>query len=210
MSLISRPSVWMVLSGLFFITLFTSPGVHATIIPGITDPSVPQFVHNVKVRANRGNWTISTNDGNRAFTFNDGAGNIWDGDGFKYNFTASFDMDTGAFQGGSVSIQGSIAGLGITDKKTFLMSADLVSFGFNAGTNLVGFNTANIVCDPGLGVYCTTSESVFLELDSIFGGDPTARFQTTATAYTSVPLPAAAWLFLSGAGLLGAAVRRRD
>jgi hypothetical protein len=189
-------------ASLLFITSFAASNAYAgVLIPDITDPSLPQFVQSVKINANNGSWSASANNGLKDFTFNDGTNPIWNGDGYKFNFSAQFDKKTGDFIDGSMSIQGAIPGLGITDKKTVLMSADLTSFGW-AG-NYVGFNTANIFCDAGLGVPCTPAESIIFTLDSIFSGDPTARLHTTALAVTSVPLPAAVWLFGSGLGLLG-------
>jgi hypothetical protein len=187
----------------------TGSSAYASIVPGITDPSLPQFSHNVKLSGNKGSWTARTNNGNKAFTFNDGT--IWNGDGFKFNFSATFDKTTGDFDSGSMSIQGSIPDLGITDKKTVLMSADLSSFGYLPNSNLLGFNTMNIVCDPGLGVPCTSAESIIFEMGMTLGAtfDPLSRIKTTAIATTSVPLPAAVWLFGSGLGLIGGIAKRR-
>ena len=69
----------------------------------------------------------------------------------------------------------------------------------------------NIVCDPGLGVPCTTAESVIFNLGMMLGTtfDPLSHFNTTAIATTSVPVPAAVWLFGSGLGLMGVIAKRR-
>lgn len=204
-------ATWLSVIGVLLVAAMTSSSAYAaTIIPGITDPSLPQFKHSVKLTANNGSWTAKTNNGNKAFTFNDGT-NIWGGDGFKFNFSANFDKQTGVFDGGNISIQGTIPDLGITDKMTVLMSADLSSFGYLPNSSLLGFNTANIVCDPGLGVRCTKAESVVFELGMDIGAtfDPLAKLHTTAIATTSVPVPAAVWLFGSGLGLLGVIAKRK-
>ena len=207
---ITKITAWAAGTGFLLMALLASSSANAgVLVPGITDPSTPQFQHNVKIRANRGSWTLQTNNGLKDFTFNDGTNPIWNGDGFKYNFSAKFDQNSGVFLSGSMSIEGSIAGLGIMDKKTTLMSADLTSFGFNAGGSILGFNTTNIVCDAGLGVNCTMSESVLLFVDDLFNGDTLGRYHTTALAITSVPVPAAVWLFGSGLGFMGVIARRR-
>ena len=208
--LATKLATWLAVTSVLLITTVASSSVYASIIPGITDPSLPQFKHNVKLQANNGSWSAKTNNGNKAFTFNDGT-TIWNGDGFKFNFSATFNKNTGIFDSGSMSIQGTIPGLGITDKMTVLMSADLSSFGYLPNSSLLGFNTSNIICDPGLGVTCTTAESVFFDLGMSWGAtfDPLSHINTTAIATTSVPLPAAVWLFGTGLGFMGTIARRR-
>jgi hypothetical protein len=103
-------------------------------------------------------------------------------------------------------IEGTIPLLGITTD-TILMTADLTSFGTDGGM-WVGFNTTNIVCSSLLGVTCSTSESVVFYLDSLFQG-VTAAARYSASAITTVPLPAAVWLFGSGLMCLIGAARRR-
>jgi hypothetical protein len=201
---------WLAATGLLLITTLTSSAAYAVLIPGIIDPSIPAFSHSAKIRTNKGVWTGATNNGHKDLTFTTSSG-AYIGEIFKFNFTATFN-DAGVFQSGSMSIQGSIAALGITDKKTVLVSADLISFNDNG--QLAGFNTDNIVCNSTLemmtGLTCTTSESVIFTFAGTYPGDPAAKFNATASSViTSVPIPAAVWLFGSGLGLIGAVARRR-
>jgi hypothetical protein len=56
-------------------------------------------------------------------------------------------------------------------------------------------------------VQCTLNESVYIELDEAFSGQfsdyKINKFRTNGFAITTVPIPAAAWLFGSALGLLG-------
>ena len=112
---------------------------------------------------------------------------------------------------GKIKISGKIDDLGI---KGTLMTADLEG-AWDADGSLIGFNTMNIQCNDAINAYlggggCTTNEVIYLNLLEAIGPDAGARkIKTAGIAVTSVPLPAAAWLF--GSGLLGliAMARRR-
>jgi hypothetical protein len=109
---------------------------------------------------------------------------------------------------GKIKITGSIDDLGI---KGTLMTADLKGTWGSDGT-LIGFDTTNIQCNEAIDAYvghCTTEEVIYLNLLDAIGPDAGARkIKTAGVAVTSVPVPAAAWLF--GSGLLGLiAVSRR-
>jgi hypothetical protein len=91
------------------------------------------------------------------------------------------------------------------------MTADLNGVWDSDGT-LIGFNTENIQCNDVIDAYvggCTTDEVIYFSLLDAIGPDAGARkIKTSGIAVTSVPVPAAAWLF--GSGLLGLiAVSRR-
>ena len=206
MSIRNTLTTWLALAGVLLITSFANSSAYADLVPGITNPSLPQFRNDFSLRANKGNWTLQGRDD---FRFLDGTNPTWQGIDSKFKLTAKFDK-AGNFSSGDMTIQGAIPDLGITDKNTLLMSADLTSFGWD-GQKTVGFNTTNIICDAGLGVHCTNSESMILVLDELFGGDVNGKYnKVTGYALTSVPLPAAVWLFGTGLGLIiGMTARRR-
>ena len=211
---INKITAWLAGSGFLLVASFACTGANAgVLVPGIVDPSLPQFQHNVKIRANRGSWTMQTNNGLKDFSLIGNDETVYAGDGFKYNFSAQFDEFGGV--SGTMSIQGAMLDtnlFGNLDKKTTLMSADITDFGFGGGGSILGFTTDNIDCHAAIVAVvgpCTVSESIILHVDDIFGGDVNARYQTTAVAITSVPVPAAVWLFGSGIGLMGVIARRR-
>jgi hypothetical protein len=88
------------------------------------------------------------------------------------------------------------------------MSADLTSANLVDDPYLWGFNTTNIWCSPELLLECTMSESVYVALSNAFSGDFGRNFVSMGIAITTVPVPAAIWLFGSALGLLGWARRR--
>jgi hypothetical protein len=130
-------------------------------------------------------------------------------DNTKVNLKAK--MKNGDFSG-TLSIKGKMKDLGI-NKQRKLLEADLISID-HLGP-LVGFDTANIVCDQmiidAIG-NCSTSESVYLSLiEDITAAidDGATKIKTAGVMVTTVPVPAAAWLFASGLlGLVGMARRR--
>jgi hypothetical protein len=132
---------------------------------------------------------------------------------FKFDFKEKLDKKTGewVFSKGDVSIFGYTGITGIAPVE--LMSADLTGeWGFSNDGKLIGFNTTGIVCDPVISAwvgFCTTDEVVYFSLDNVFSGTD-GDFSSSGMAYTSVPLPAAVWLFGSGLlGLAGIARRRK-
>ncbi len=104
---------------------------------------------------------------------------------------------------GSIRIKGVIPDLNINSRQT-LMTADLTGV-WNSTGQLIGFNTMNIQCNAAINAVaqCTTAEVIYLSQlkDSLDLGGSMGKFKTTGLAVTSVPVPAAAWLF--GSGLIG-------
>jgi hypothetical protein len=180
----------------------------ALVLPGITPSGHPAFGNGVKVALNPNNGTIkATGRKNFLLALDDSGSNVLQGTSGAYSLQVNFDKNTREFMGGSVSLKGAIDALGIS-KNTLLMSADITGFNILSDQMLWGFNTTNIFCSPELQLNCTNSESVYIELDSAFNGLFERNFRTTGFATTTIPIPAAAWLFGSALGLLGWARRR--
>jgi len=182
-----------------------SSSAFALVLPGITPSGDPAFGMGVKVTLNPHNGTIKAT-GRKTFKLTAGS-DVFDGTSGTYSLRLNFDKRDQSFVDGSVSLKGAMDGLGI-GRNTLLMSADITNFNILSEANLWGFNTTNIFCAPELQLSCTNSESVYIELDSAFSGLFDRNFRTTGFATTTIPVPAAAWLFGSALGLLGW-VRRR-
>jgi len=132
----------------------------------------------------------------------------------SYQLKTSFDID-GNFLGGDLKITGKIDPYTYLDPKpkSVLMTAIVDEFSYledyDAGMGVFDylvFGTTDINC-PWFD-FCTTTESVWIKLDT--GGFSTAlkRFDDTGFAVTTIPIPAAVWLF--GSGILGlASIARR-
>jgi hypothetical protein len=195
------------------IFLFAS-SVSAFSLTGIPDSGKPAFWNEVTIDMNDAgskNGEARVNiKGRGDFAFKDGSNPKWFGEKVIFKLQAFYN-DAGDFLSGSMHIKGGIAGLGI-EKGTTLMTADLIGWnltedtsGMNGWSKLWGFATDNIVCSPMLLVHCTQAESVYVALDGAgFDGDfSNGRYLTSGFAVTTVPVPAAAWLFGSALGLLG-------
>jgi len=188
----------------------TTSSAYAFALPGITPSGNPVFINSVKVRLNKnGGLRIFSNGLSKSFGLNVG-GNIETAFGL-FDLRTTVDAN-GNISGGSLSIRGK-GGFGIpsTGDMVTLLTADLTSANLSSSPLMWGFNTTNIVCAAELGLNCTESESVYVVLNSLWSGGSDfdkAKFTSSGTAFTTVPVPAAAWLFGSALGLLGW-VRRR-
>jgi hypothetical protein len=194
------------LASLLIIAVFGNTSAFAYSLPGITPSGSPAFTNNVRVHLAPNGKLKIMGRGNQTFMLDTGSGNMV-GTGGKYTLNASFDGD-GNFLSGDVSISGMMAQVGITRPNTILMTADLTGANLMDDPYLWGFNTSNIVCNADLLLECTDKESVYVALSNAFSGDFGRNFMSMGIAVTTVPVPAAIWLFGSGLGLLGW-VRRR-
>jgi len=222
MSITTRLTASLAATCLLLLTMVVSGSAYAVGIPGSDVPlsGSPFMLHNVKVRANRGSWTITASTGNAGFQYYDGS-TLHSGTNGKFTLKATFDKNTGAFDTGELTIDGKIDSLSIESKPNDpLVEANITGFDFDAGYDdkLIGFKTDNLNCIAGLGP-CTLSESVWVLLDAAFCyddngsqvcGDTTSKIKNTGKAITTLPLPAAVWLFGSGLVFMAATGRRRS
>ena len=181
--------------------LFCSGGASANTgfsLDGISPSGHPNFTNDVFINYQRANGQkyrlmATAEESTGKFNFSDGSYETVNN--LSYKLHAKFDIDRN-FLGGDVRINGNISGL---DANGVLFKANLTDFATDG--SLIGFDTYITYCDPGFAEYCTTNESVYLHS---FGGGFDLfdkKFRADGIAVTTVPVPAAVWLF--GSGLLG-------
>lgn len=203
----------------------------STKLPGIPEAGAPAFVFNDGVNSFGGDiqsWydnylVVQSVDGGAGgynmVAHNQGSFSYWETMDTKYggssgifDLSATFDSD-GNLTGGTVQITGAIAGIGVTDDSTVLMTANLKDFVVEG--DLVGFAIDNIVCDSsivGCAATATQTESIYFGLADDFPGIEELggmNYRSIIANKTTVPIPASAWLMLSGLGLLGSMANRR-
>jgi hypothetical protein len=199
---------FLTLASVFVMSVFGTTSALAYSLPDITPSGSPAFTNNVRVHLNPNGMLRIMGRANQTFLLDTGSGTMV-GTGGMYTLTASF-TETGDYieHSGFVKLYGMMSQVGITQPHTFLMSADLTSANLVDDPYLWGFNTSNIVCNADLLLECTNSESVYVALSNAFSGDFGRNFMSMGIAVTTVPVPAAVWLFGSALGLLGWARRR--
>jgi hypothetical protein len=172
-------------------------------LPGIPSSGNPAFVTNASVNLNPNSGKLAIK-GKGDFLY-DLNGTMYDGQHAKWDLKADFDSSGNLLGTGSLTFSGNMASLGIGGEQSeFIMSADVIDWNLTSNSNMWGFETTNLVCNAKLLATCTANESVYVILDKSFSGDfANGLFKTSGFAVTTIPVPAAAWLFGSALGLLG-------
>jgi len=173
-------------------------------LPGTVDGSFPYFYNNVSVSYKQKKKSEDFRVKGKLLKGSTNSALYVDPEDVLGITKPNFKFDAKVTDGvasGNIKISGKIDELGI---KGVLMTADLEG-AWDADGTLIGFNTMNIRCNDVINDYvggCTTNEVIYLNLLQAIGPDAGARkIKTAGIAVTSVPVPAAAWLF--GSGLLG-------
>jgi len=185
--------------------IFGAP-VQAASLGDITPAGWPRFESDTSIK-----WKSKDDKGftlkaslNGSMDFLNSPGDSYMVSDGSYKLKASFDA-SGALQSGDLTIRGAVTGLGITS--TTLFTASLDAFAYD-GTTLA-FKTTITGGEICVVVGCTTYESIWIDLDT-GGFDPTLKkFTDTGMAITTIPVPAAVWLFVSGIVGLASFTRRR-
>ena len=180
-------------------------------LPGLVGGSFPYFTQGVDVKLNskdNGDFSFKASYGGS------GTSEFWVDQNNSYSIDNTFfqfkaNAKHGDVVDGSVRIMGNLGG---KPGRQTLMTADLTGVWDYSG-GLIGFNTMNIQCGDAILVLvnCTSSEVIYFSLqDALVPGGMKGKFETTGLAVTSVPVPAAVWLFGSGlVGLIGVSRRKR-
>jgi len=180
-------------------------------LPGTVAGSFPYFSQDVYVTLkNKKNGDFYLNasyDGGVSdFRVSNAIDDIYNIDNTFFQFKAKSNKGDVT---GSIRIMGKLDGM---NAQQTLMTADLTGAWDSSG-QLIGFNTMNIQCGDAINAIasCTSAEVIYLNLlDSLDLGGSKGEYHTTGLAVTSVPVPAAAWLFGSGLiGLVGVSRRRK-
>jgi hypothetical protein len=147
-----------------------------------------------------------------SFTFQADPSTNYGGSSGLFDVTAKMDGDGNYIQGsGIVEITGAIAELGITDPNSVLMSGTITDLIVDG--DIIGMQIDNIVCNDAIKDTCSdVPESIYLGLTNDM---PTVsalngkNFRSNMASVTTVPLPGAAWLMISGLGSFGYLAARR-
>ena len=181
-------------------------------LPGIKSSGVPYFDQGVKIkyRAKKGkagdfNLKGSYDKNSARSSLVLGLGNIVAIGDTKAKIKIKVRKGVAS---GSVRISGTIDALGINKKRKLVKARMAGQWAVSTDGQLLGFNTMDIECNPMLPINCTDAESFYLALDEAINTGK-KKLNTTGVAITTVPVPAAVWLFGSGLmGLAGMAHRR--
>ncbi len=178
---------------------------HDTISPS----GNPAFYNNVTIDMNDSSGRLKMK-GRGNFLFDNGT-SFLNGTQSIFTLKAFYDFNGDLTTGGDagdrsfIQIHGCLDGLSAGFScGELLMTADINQLNLTEDPNLWAFGTENIVCNPLLLITCTTNESIYVSLLGGFDGNfNNGKFKDSGIAITTVPIPAAAWLFGSALGLLG-------
>ena len=193
------------------ISLFASSAAWSFDLANDTIPASgsPAFYNNVTIDMNDSSGRLKVK-GRGDFLFDNGT-SFLNGQDSIFTMKAFYDSNGNLTQGPEpgdksfVQIHGCVGALsaGLSCGE-LLMSADINELNLTEDPNLWAFGTENIVCNPLLLISCTLNESVYISLLGGFDGNfNNGKFTDSGIAITTVPIPAAAWLFGSALGLLG-------
>jgi hypothetical protein len=188
--------------------------------PGIPAAGFPDFMGSISATAVWGDSGVTLNvTGTNAAvpTFSLDGTHQYAVQNEKYNLYLNYGFDGSV--SGKVSITGAISGLHVAQQN--LYTANIIGAAFGDNFSL-GLKTTNVGESGWASKYQNGPESVYLYnlknfrwSESDFGNlnrlnhddNPSLRF--TGLQFTTVPLPAAAWLLVSGIAGLSSFVRRR-
>jgi hypothetical protein len=186
-------------------------------LPGIPTSGAPGFTNSAEINLfNLGgnSFLFAASNAGAPLTFELGSHSVTSSSA-RFLVTAEFMADGSYIQNtGTLTVSGSIPFISSYAPYTLpgvyisgdLLTAKLDNFAFNS--DLLGFSTSLLT---GFGSSFGTNESVYFSTPGIasalgFGTNPGLHATTNpilANTVTSVPLPAAVWLFMSGLALLG-------
>ena len=199
--------------------------------PGIPQAGFPDFVNlnNVNLQFGQINFFQQSIGGYSAgfgdYVLSASASTTY----FNLSSTAAYGVSNGSFTAhavfspwgqfisGSETITGSIPTLGVAQQT--LYSASFGAFGVSTSNTALGFQTLYSTASGWAKKYESSNESMYLFSSTQGSLDNALKsgfflpdyFSTTSSEITTVPLPAAAWLFGPAlAALFGVARRRRS
>jgi hypothetical protein len=204
----------------------TGPQYNGYCLDGLVPGSYPFFDTGVDVTWDKKNSSLTAsfdNSGGESI-FHVSSTESYEVTNTKFDFEAIMNLSDPSAGGGTygdVEIYGHIPAFlpPIGDNPApLLMRADLTGAWAQDGTmTLIGFNTTNIFCHAAIDAYvnCTTAEVIYFDLAEALdfndlgkNSKGNVKSKPSGVALTSVPVPAAVWLF--GSGLLGlVAIARR-
>lgn len=186
-------------------------------MPGIPDAGLPHFEDAVRIKFQKSGsyWELKATERSGTHRFQYDSSTSHNVNDSSFSLKALFDSDLN-FVGGNMKIKGEIHGMGVHDETT-LWKSKLTDFGFDfnpydGSPMALGFKTAD---HSGWAAQFSSGapESVYLyspDLSSLrvhASHHDGGGISINATALTTVPVPAAAWLL--GSGLIALMGMRR-